>query len=263
MLIFESSKIQVLKDTQLIAEKINLPEPATLFSRSRLLALLEQSLNSCNATIISGRAGTGKTALAQDFARHCKLPVSWYKIDAPEGELKSFLQYLIASIRKERPNFGAAILIPLLRTADANPSSVLAEAFIYEFVEVESKPLLIVIEDLHLICDSEWLVPFFRRMLPLLPFNVHMIITSRTMLPSQMWRMRSKQTLSVIAEEYLAFTRPEAIERFESYGLSSEHAILALDQTQGRAAPLNRFAAMLAGSGIQNLNSVRPASSAP
>jgi len=112
-------------------------------------------------------------------------------------------------------------------------------------VEGENQPLLIVIEDLHLVCDSEWLVPFFGPLLPLLPSNVHMLITSRTIPPAPLWRMRSKQTLSVITEEYLAFTRQEAIELFESYSLSCEHATIALDHTHGRAASLARFAAML------------------
>ena len=152
--------------------------------------------------------------------------------------------------------------MPLLNTADADQISKLADAFVYELVEGENKPLLIVIEDLHLVCDSEWLVPFFRRLLPLLPSNVHMLITSRTMPQAPLWRMRSKQTLSVIAEEYLAFTREEAIELFESCSLSSEHATIALNHTYGRAAPLARFAEMLTASGKAFPGKEVPASSA-
>jgi LuxR family maltose regulon positive regulatory protein len=230
---------------EIIAEKIAVPEPATQISRARLLELLERSLKSCAATIISGRAGTGKTVLASDFARQCERAVSWYKVDAPEGELKSFFEYLIASIRKQRPNFGVETLMPLLMTDDSDQISMLAEAFVYELVEGENKPLLIVIEDLHLVCDSEWLVPFFRRLLPLLPSNVHMLITSRTM-PAALWRMRSKQTLLVIEEEFLAFTRQEAIKLFGNYALSSEQVSIALDYTYGRAAQLVALATMLA-----------------
>lgn len=247
---------------ELIDEKIAMPQVATQLSRTRLLLLLEKSLKSCSATIISGRAGTGKTALVVDFARQCERAVSWYKVDAPEGELKSFFSYLISSIRKERPSFGVETLMPLLRTADGDQISMLAEAFVYELVEGENAPLLIVIEDLHLVCDSKWLVPFFRRLLPLLPSNVHMLITSRTMLPAPLWRMRSKQTLSVIAEDNLAFTRHEAIELFEKYSLSSEHANIALDHTHGRAAPLARFAVTLADREKSVPSTGLPASSA-
>jgi LuxR family maltose regulon positive regulatory protein len=245
MFLIESSNDLANGNSELIAEKIAMPSQGTQFSRARLLALLQQSLTSCTATIISGRAGTGKTALALDFARRCGRPVAWYKVDAPEGELKSFFQYLIAGIRKERPQFGVETLLPLLRTAENVQISMLADAFVYELVEGEGKPLLIVIEDLHLVCDSEWLVPFFRRLLPLLPLSVHMLITSRTMPPAPLWRMRSKQTLSVIAEENLAFTRQEAVELFERHALSSEHASIALDHTHGRAASLARYAAAL------------------
>ncbi|MDQ3665732.1 MAG: hypothetical protein M3410_03870 [Acidobacteriota bacterium] len=241
----ESSSDPASGNMELITEKIAMPPELPRLSRARLLAQLEKSLTSCTSTIISGRAGTGKTALAQDFARSCGRQVAWYKVDAPEGDLNSFFQYLIASIRKERPHFGVKTLMPLIENANDDQISMLAEAFVYELVEGENKPLLIVIEDLHLVCDSEWLVPFFRRLLPLLPSEVHMLITSRTMPPAPLWRMRSKQMLSVIAEENLAFTRQEAIELFESYALSSEHASIALDHTHGRAASLARFAAAL------------------
>jgi LuxR family maltose regulon positive regulatory protein len=199
--------------------------------------------------VLSGRAGTGKTSLALDFARNCGRDVAWYKVDAPEGELQVFFQYLIASIRTHRSDFGTKALIRDIRTAQLEEIPKLAEAFVFELVEGESKPLLIVIEDLHLVCDSEWLVPFFRRLLPLLPSEVHMLITSRTMPPGPLWRMRSKQTLAVIDEEVLAFTRQEAIELFASYGLSSEQANIALDHAHGRAAALTLFAATLSSSG--------------
>jgi LuxR family transcriptional regulator, maltose regulon positive regulatory protein len=253
MFLIESSADARTANVELIVEKIVRPSVVSGLSRQRLLAILESSLVSCTSTIISGRAGTGKTALAVDFAENCERGVSWYKVDAPDGELPIFFQYLIASIRGQRPNFGRGSLMQLVRTIDPSQIPLLAEAFVYEFVEGEKKPLLVVIEDLHLVCDFEWLVPFFRRLLPLLPPEVHMLITSRTMPPAPLWRMRSKQTLSVIDEETLAFTRREAVELFESYGLSSEQANIALDHTHGRAAALARLAAKLNTSAEQTL----------
>lgn len=233
---------------ELVVEKIARPSIVLRLSRQRLLTILENSLISCTSTIISGRADTGKTALAVDFARNCGRRVAWYKVDAPDGEIQIFFQYLIASIRQQRPGFGTATLAQLAKTVAPDQIALLAETFVYELVEGENKPLLVVIEDLHLVCDFEWVVLFFRRLLPLLPSEVHMLITSRTMPPAPLWRMRSKQTLSVIQEEALGFTRQEAVELFESYGLSSAQANIALDHTHGRAAALARFAAALTGS---------------
>lgn len=245
MFLIESSYRSMVGHSTLIDEKTSMPALTCSGSRVRLRALLDKSLNSCNSTIISGRAGTGKTTLVLDFARNSGLPVAWYKVDAPEADITNFFQYLIGSIQRERPHFGGKALLSLTKTADRDQISGLAEAFLYELVEDESNPLLIVIEDLHLVFDSEWLVPFLRRVLPLLPAEVHMIITSRTVPPAPLWRMRSKQTLSVIDEATLAFTRHEALELFEGYGLTSEQASVALDHTHGRAAALIRTATSL------------------
>jgi LuxR family maltose regulon positive regulatory protein len=238
---------------ELVSEKILRPSPASRIPRSRLLTVLNQSLRSCSSTIICGRAGTGKTALAIDFSLCCRRQTAWYKLDAPDGELRIFFQYLIASIKERRPGFGTRGLTALVPIAGREHIPLLAEVFAYELSEDESNPLLIVIEDLHHISDSEWLVPFFRRLLPLLPADVHVLITSRTMPPAPLWRMRSKQTLLVIDEDTLAFTRSEASELFESHGLTHEQATIALDHTHGRAAALAAFVRSLSKSDRQTV----------
>jgi len=245
MFLIDSSQDLVGKKVELIGEKILEPAPPPRVSRARLLTMLERSMAAGTSTIISGRAGSGKTALAVDFANKCGRPVAWYKVDAPEVDPKLFFQYLIASIREQQPKFGAGLLMPMVDIVDLEHVPWLTEAFVYELTEGSNVgPLLLVIEDLHLISDAEWLVPFFTRLLPLLPSDVHVLITSRSLPPAPLWRMRSKQALVVIDEETLAFTRPEAIALFESYGLTSEQAGISLDHSHGRAAALDEFASL-------------------
>ena len=245
MFMVESEKDLGTSKMELILEKIAMPSPMAWLPRPRLQAILEQSLSSCTSTILSGRAGTGKTSLAIDFAENSGRSVAWYKVDAPDSELLIFFHYLIASISKQRLGFGGGALLPLLWSATPDRMPLVAEAFVYELEREAGKPLLVVIEDLHLVCDAEWLVPFFSRLLPLLPSDVHLLITSRTMPPAPLWRMRSKQTLSVIDEETLSFTREEAISLFESFDLSREQACIALDHSHGRAAALTSLAVTL------------------
>jgi LuxR family maltose regulon positive regulatory protein len=245
MFMVESEKELGTTKMELILEKIAMPSPMACLPRPRLQAILEQSLSSCTSTILSGRAGTGKTSLAIDFAEKSGRSVAWYKVDAPDSELLIFFQYLIASISKQRLEFDGGALWPLLWSATPDRMPLVAEALVYELEREAGKPLLVVIEDLHLVCDAEWLVPFFRRLLPLLPSDVHLLITSRTMPPAPLWRMRSKQTLSVIDEETLSFTREEAISLFESFDLSREQACIALDHSHGRAAALTTLATTL------------------
>lgn len=240
MFLIDSSHDLPNARVELINEKIAQPGPAPRVSRPRLIEMLDKSVAAGTSTIISGRAGSGKTALAIDFAQKCGRPVAWYKVDAPETDSKIFFHYLISSIRERQLGFGTRSLLPLV---DLDRVDWLAEAFVYELSESKgSGPLLIVIEDLHLVFDSEWLVPFFNRLLPLLPSEVHVLITSRSLPPTPLWRMRSKQFLVVIEEEALAFTRSEAIALFDTYGLSAEQASIALDHTHGRAAALDECA---------------------
>jgi LuxR family transcriptional regulator, maltose regulon positive regulatory protein len=244
MLMVESPKDPGMGKMELILEKITMPSPLGSVFRPRLQALLEQSLASCTSTIASGRAGTGKTTLALDFADRCGRVVAWYKLDAPDSELRIFFQYLIASINGRRRGFGNGALAQLLGQPDV-PLPSLAEAFVHELEHTLGPPLLVVIEDLHLVSDAEWLVPFFRRLLPLLPSDVHMLITSRTMPPAPLWRMRSKQTLSVIDEETLSFNKQEAVDLFQSFNLTPQQASIAWDHSHGRAAALATLAATL------------------
>lgn len=243
---------------ELITDKIAKPTRRPRISRSRLLATLNQSLGAGASTIISGRAGTGKSMLALDFADRCGRTVAWYKVDAPDSDPRIFFDYLIGCVREHRPGFGVKLLTRLVECADFEHTEALAEAFIFELGDSDKQnSLLIVIEDLHLLSDSEWLVPFFTRLLPLLPADVHVLITSRSLPPAPLWRLRSKQSLVVIEEEALAFTRPEAIALFESYGLSSEQATIALDHSHGRAATLHEFAMFLRGSELNKNNDAR------
>jgi LuxR family maltose regulon positive regulatory protein len=236
-----------------ILEKISIPSPTASVMRKRLHELLGQSLLSCTSTIISGRAGSGKTSIAIDFAEKCGRSVVWYKVDAPESNPQIFFRYLVSSIRTQRHWFGEVFLSHVQEDGPADISR-LAELFVFELETNPGRPLLIVIEDLHLVCDADWLVPFFSRLLPLLPADVHMLITSRTMPPAPLWRMRSKQTLAVIDEATLAFTIAETQQLFEHYGLTREQAGIAFEHSHGRAVTLSGLAATLRFAEIEMKN---------
>jgi LuxR family maltose regulon positive regulatory protein len=234
---------------QIILDKITTPPVEPRLSRARLLNMLHGSLSNCTSTIVNGRAGTGKTMLAADFARRSGRRVSWYKVDATDGELSVFFKYLVESVRQWRPEFGRQALMTMVEVATLEDIPMLAEAFVYELQEQKGEPLLIVVDDLHLVYDAEWVVPFFRRLLPLLPAEAHVLITGRSLPPAPLWRMRSKQTLCVIEEPTLSFTELETKRLFASYGLTEAQAAAALKQTRGRAATLDAMARVLAEAG--------------
>jgi LuxR family maltose regulon positive regulatory protein len=223
---------------QVIPEKITPPAELPRVSRERLLSTLRASLEGCNSTIIHARAGTGKTMLATDFARRAGRRVAWYKLDAPDAELPVFLRHLCAGIAAARPGFGAQTLERLGREQGARDVPLAVEYIVYELLE-SAEPVLLVIDDLHLIYDAEWMPPFFRRLLSLLPPEVHVMLLGRSLPPAPLWRMRSKQTLCVIDEEALAFTPEESRRLYATYGLAPERAEAALGETRGLARRLD------------------------
>jgi len=223
---------------QVIPEKITPPVELPRVSRDRLLTTLGESLEGCNSTIIHGRAGTGKTMLATDFARRSGRRAAWYKLDAPDSELPAFLRHLCAAVATVRPAFGERLLERLGEQCGIDDVPLAVEYFVHELLD-SNEPLLVVIDDLHLVYDAEWMVPFFRRLLPLLPPEVHVMLLGRSLPPTPLWRMRSKQTLCVLDESALAFTLAEARRLFASYGLPAERANAALVETRGRAAVLD------------------------
>ena len=240
------NKDEGLGQRRLIHEKIVVPDELPRVSRPRLLKLLQENLTSYNATIINGRAGSGKTILATDFARHSRRAVSWYKVDAADSDFRVFYEYLLASVRLHRPLIDEGRLLYLAEAMRSDSPAMLAEALVHQLSEqlseTQAEPLLIVIEDLHLVYDAEWVVPFFWRLLPLLPVDLHLLITCRSMPPAPLWRLRSKQMLRVLEEAEMAFTFDEAVDLFKTYGLGEEHARVALRHTNGRAATIAGFA---------------------
>ena len=240
------NKDEGLDGRRLIHEKIVVPEELPRVSRPRLLKVLQENLTTYHATIINGRAGSGKTVLATDFARHARRAVSWYKVDAADSDFRIFYEYLLASVRVHRPFIDEGHLLNLAEAMTTDDTAMLAEALVYQLSEqlseTQAEPLLIVIEDLHLVYDAEWIVPFFRRLLPLLPADLHLLITCRSMPPAPLWRLRSKQMLRVLDETEMAFTIDEAVSLFNTYGLGEEHARVALRHTNGRAAFIASFA---------------------
>lgn len=225
-----------------IHDKIASPGAVPRISRERLLQQLTENLYSANATVINGRAGSGKTMLAVDFSRNISRAAAWYKVDAADNELPMFCEYLTAAVRRHRSSINAAALIDLAATVSGDNVELLADAFVFQLSEAKGEPLLIVIEDLHQVYDADWVVPFFQRLLPLLPSDVHVLITCRSLPPTPLWRMRSKQMLRVLDEAELAFTVEEAIALCQTYGLSEDHARAAWNETNGRAANIAEFA---------------------
>jgi LuxR family maltose regulon positive regulatory protein len=231
---------------RLVTDKIVAPCASGNIKRPRLLEYLENSLKQTSATLVCGRAGTGKTTLAVDFAESCNRTLAWYTVETADNDWTVFLNYLIASFDKHRAICQKKDLKEFVGGMDETNVALVTESIAaWLAVAASEKPLLIVLDDVHLVFDAVWFEEFFRSLVMSLTPDIELLLLSRSQPSLPLWRLRSKQMLSVIEEDLLNFTEAEAIELFALSGLSANLAKAAHDQFFGRAAKLCQIAEML------------------
>lgn len=219
------------------------PSPDGLIERPRLMNLLGRSKSQYPATLISGRAGTGKTSIAAAYARECS-KVSWYSISSTDTEWSKFARgfsesllgsdwndvYRVPNSRREEPVTQKEIARFLIR--NFTPTSVFPAGV----------PALIVLDDIHHIFDAAWFDEFFNLLIYSLPSDAHLLMLCRSRPPGPLMRLRSKQLLNLLDEKVITFDQSETDELFKTMGLAHEYARLANQECFGRVAKLIAFA---------------------
>ena len=234
----ETGKFIESKDESihLFAEKLRIPEFRKNISRPRLNDLLAKSSNQFGATLICGRAGTGKTALAADFASAYR-NVAWYSVEAADANWNIFSNYLFAAIFRNRSMFIRNNSVP----EEAQSEEI--QRFLGKLTSKvgnisQNAPLLIVLDDIHHVFDAPWFDDFFKLLLNSALPDVHLLLLCRSKPSYPLWRLRSKQVLNVIDEKLLAFNAEETLELYKKYNLPKENAEKAHSESFGRISKL-------------------------
>ncbi len=214
----------------LFSEKMQIPEFNNQILRPRLLELLKKSSEQNGATLITGHAATGKTALASSFTANYSR-VMWYQIETAETDWNIFSRYLAAIFEED------------LEKIKGLPEGVsgFVEKLFSNLTANKNSPALIVLDDLHNIFDAEWFLEFFALLLAVLTPEIHLVLLSRTKPAQPLWRVRSKQILGVIDEKLLAFNLEETEELFKKIKISSSKAATAHKKSFGRISRLEQF----------------------
>lgn len=227
---------------KLFADKLCVPPTAVQkIERPRLFKHLEKSLKQFSATLIAGRAGTGKTTLAAEFAYGGDYNVAWYKVETADSDWKVFFSYLSASLNQFCLDTTVSSDL-IVETNDSAKVASMTESLAAQIsIVAESKPLLIVLDDLHSVFDAGWFTDFFNNFVPSLTANVNLLLTARTLPTLPLWRLRSKQVLGVLDEKLLAFSPDETIKLFSKQKLSPSVARSAHKLAYGKIAKLEEI----------------------
>jgi len=210
------------RDFRIISEKIRIPQPGNSFERPRLNELLGKQIEQFGASLILGRAGTGKTTVAVNFARDYER-VAWFRVESAESDWETFSQYFVSGFRISLPeaDFSFAPVLPN-QTTETRVLNFLEQLFsVLEKVSKEQR-ILIVLDDLHSVFDAEWFETFFKCLFSYEIPNIQILLLSRSKPPFPLWRLRSKQKLGVLEENLLLFTINELEEFLKSKEISKE-----------------------------------------
>jgi LuxR family maltose regulon positive regulatory protein len=226
----------------ILNEKLEIPYCSGLVERPRLIEKIERSLNRFAATLVSGRAGTGKTSIAAAYARTRKC-AAWFTVESSDIDWNVFASYLAASVLRAAGS-KKAVGDSLPAMTDSSPAAM--ALFLLNIVsEMETgakdhRPLL-VLDGIHHLFDADWFGAFFNILQPSLSESADLLLLCRSKPPNPLWRLRSKQQLDVIDEKTLAFDRDETILLLNQVGRSQAEAARIHAETFGRVSKLVTF----------------------
>jgi LuxR family maltose regulon positive regulatory protein len=235
----------------LLATKLFAPRPQPGFvSRPRLLKGLDDGL-ARGLTLVSGPAGSGKTALVADWARRGRRPVAWLSLDAGDNDPGRFWRHAAAAVDRVRPGIARRVL-PLLGPPPPSSFEGLVTALINELAaEPGQGEVVLVLDDYHVI-DARAVHASLTFLLEHRPPELHLVLTGRADPPLPLARLRARGQLAELRAAELRFTTEEAAALLrEAVGpdlaLPDASVAALATRTEGWAAGLQLAALSLKG----------------
>lgn len=224
-------------------------------TRENLFCILDESANT-RLTFISAPAGFGKTTLLSSWiTMHKKRSISaaWLTLEADDNEENRFWIYFISAIKSVIPDIGEKSL-SLLNTSRIGGIETIITVLINEILE-NRKKFLFIIDDLHVIKNTQILngLKFF---INHMPYNIHLIITSRLHILSQLSGIKRFNSIIEIGPEELKFTKNETtayINEIMELKVTQDQLIRLYELTEGWPVGLQITALFCKRKGIESI----------
>ena len=233
----------------LLATKLHVPGTRPGFvPRARLADRLEEGLDR-KLVLVSAPAGSGKTALLADWARHNRRPVAWLSLDHGDNDPVRFWRHAAAALDQVRPGIAVKVA-PLLGPPAPRSFRGVVTAVINEIAaQPAGEEILLFLDDYNLI-GSQRVHESMTFLIEHLPPGLHLMLASRADPPLGLARLRAGAQLAELRAADLRFTPGEAaalLSRAAGEELPDAATAALTSRTEGWAAGLQLAGLSLRG----------------
>ena len=197
-------------------------------------------------TTLQASAGYGKSTVLAWLAinQSGELPVIWYQLGKEDNNAPTFIQYLMhATLRvfPDLPNLPVELLQEWDTTQGPLPSQIIIDQFINALNGL-AKPVLFILDDIHLVLENEEIALLLDRLISLSPKEVHFLLSSRypIRLPN-LFRWQSQGEVLALDQNVLSFSPQEIQDLYLNhykYELTSQEIQDLHQETEGWALAL-------------------------
>ena len=190
----------------LIPQKIDPPYlRAELISRPQLSQRILGNLDR-KVSLVSAPAGYGKTSLAFEISGQSEVLSCWYHLDARDGHLETFYDYICETLSRTLPSFKAHLPKPSPDETAWGLAGLISST-LYNHV---SEPILLILDNFHEIDSCEPISRFVDALITYIPPTCHLLILSRTSTDLNLARLIAQQDLNLITRQDLKLSLDEA-----------------------------------------------------
>ncbi len=202
------------------------PRLTDILPRENLYAFLDERWNR-KLTIVSARAGQGKSTTIADYLNSRKRNFFWYNLDAKDHVLpflvSSILRYFAERKPDERKDKPSQTEIPSGASPEESASG-LARFLSRETVD----DFTLVFDNFQEVNEAEYICRFFLHLVEALPLRFHVIIVSRTHPALNLVRFRSEKELTELSDRDLWFGCQEISSLFHQiYRVFPDESLIA------------------------------------
>jgi DNA-binding SARP family transcriptional activator len=192
--------------------------------RPRLDLLYQERFGQHAAVVVVAAAGSGKTVQAQLFAADAGWPLAWLTVDKADASPRRLLSYLARSIAPEGSDLPTAVQTALRSGYSGEEVAALVGE------SIGDSDLLVVIDELEHILDSETACSVLLTFLDYAPANTRLMLISRDEPGQRLGRYSLDHRLGWIADDDLRLTDAESralVARLEGDQSAIDHLMKA------------------------------------